>query len=280
MEIQAEEIDFPLRIEKIRKTVLYILKMSDIPDKISSAILSTSSLNEFEKNLRHKSYDPNNNYEEDEFVGDNIVNLIVALYVIEKFDRTGDYNPTVIKHDIQSNKRLGSLAMKYELVDLLLTSEPKAPKIKGDIFEAFIGCLYKITTTVKAESTAFLICKKVIFKMLDRLEVTKCKVWKDPISTFKEKYIDFYFKGTKLEEFLKMEKTMTGDHQVSVLWKKQNSSGLPSSSGKKYLVVKSVHRNQKIAKQNAVLEATRILSKAGIRGKETPTAEEPTAEEL
>ena len=194
------------RCQEIKEKISVLLSRAEIPQKFIKDILDDSGVQEFEKVFRHRSYDETTNYEMDEFVGDCIVNLAVAKFVLKTFQPKNSGEATVTKHHIQANKLLGRMAKDCGLLELLLIRDTIDEKIQGDIFEGFIGCLFRIVCEKRMESTAYLVCNKVAEKLLTDLNLDKKEISaKDPVSQFKEKYVDYYRWGS-IPEFIKINK--------------------------------------------------------------------------
>jgi len=79
-----------------------------------------------------------------EFLGDRVLNLIVAEYLFCHFDETEGY--LTQRMEVTMNRNLGvlvpSLGLGYEDLILVAENQPLTPGIIADAFEAFIGALY------------------------------------------------------------------------------------------------------------------------------------------
>jgi|SRR5208337_1114211 len=202
------------RLQQLYNAISALLKRGEIPDHISRLILTEKNMSQFDRALTHKSYNKYNNYEFFEFIGDSIINLEVALYVYKHFALRTAGTATIIKHKVQSNKLLGEIAEKYGLVQLLLripSDKDNEAKIKGDVMESIMGCLCILTSEIRMESTAKILCAKIIRKLLEECnldEIIDPENCKDPVTTFKEEYPDHYrwppvkklFRTTKLAD--------------------------------------------------------------------------------
>jgi dsRNA-specific ribonuclease len=202
------------RLQQIHTAISALLKRAEIPDHICGLLLSPQNLPQFDRALTHESYDKHCNYEFFEFIGDSIINLEVALFVYRHFTLQSAGAATIIKHQVQSNKLLGEIAEKYGLVQLLLRvprEKDDEAKIKGDVMESIMGCLFLLTSEVRMDCTAKLLCSKILGKLLEEcnlhqfIDPENCK---DSVTTFKEEYQDHYrwppikklFRTTKLAD--------------------------------------------------------------------------------
>lgn len=103
----------------------------------------------FNKALTHKSISniskdkPSN--ERLEFLGDAILDAIVAEYLFVKFPEADEGYLTKVKAKIVSRKTLASIAAQMSLKDYILFQKGRSIKIatlEGNAFEALIGAIY------------------------------------------------------------------------------------------------------------------------------------------
>ena len=101
-----------------------------------------------------------------EFLGDAILDSIVANYVFEKFPSKSEGELTKLKSKVVSRKNLNVLALEAGLHNRVrhsLQFDTKETSILGNALEAIIGALYI--------DKGYRICEKVILKFLKRLEI-------------------------------------------------------------------------------------------------------------
>jgi dsRNA-specific ribonuclease len=289
------------RLDGIEKVVLNLLSKGEIPHKLVKEIVNSETMPQLDRALTHESYDKENNYDVFEFIGDSIVNLFVAKFVLQRLTEKsqdgsfiGAGAATMIKHSIQSNKILGEMAETYGLTQLLLFVPKEIPppnhsdqpfynwydrpgssrppgkylsaadqeaKIKGDVFEAIIGCLYTLVSEVRMENTALLVCGKVITKLLQERQLVidplNCK---DFVTTFKEEYPDFYRWGGRLDEYLSTKKLSETEVKVTAY-------GVVSPGGKKVFLAEATGTSPSDVKAEAAQKAIQVLESMGIFGK-------------
>lgn len=130
--------------EKHREIIKNFLNASEI--EISCPM--DESFNMYEHAFTHSSFsNDGQSYERLEFLGDRVLNLIVANYL---FERAESYHPGEMadKMEFVKNKNLGAIIKKMKLFPQDLINLGKktelTPKIIADVFEAFIGTIYKI----------------------------------------------------------------------------------------------------------------------------------------
>jgi len=102
----------------------------------------------FIKSLTHKSFDPINNNEKIEFLGDRVLGLIIAKKLLELYpeEREGVLDKKFAS--LVNKKKCLEIAKKIELEKYILVLNPKNKKIEiedkivADCLEALIGAIY------------------------------------------------------------------------------------------------------------------------------------------
>jgi ribonuclease-3 len=91
----------------------------------------------------------NNSYERFEFLGDSIVNLVIANYIFNKYKNKEEGYLTRIRTKLVNGKTLSFLAKKLKLNDFLIISKNVETiggrtndRIIEDIFEAFVCAIH------------------------------------------------------------------------------------------------------------------------------------------
>ena len=91
----------------------------------------------------------NNSYERFEFLGDSVVNLVIANFIFNKYKNKEEGYLTRIRTKLVNGKTLSYLAKKLKLNDFLIISKNVESiggrtndRIIEDIFEAFICAIY------------------------------------------------------------------------------------------------------------------------------------------
>jgi len=105
-----------------------------------------TSLIVFKKAITHKSFDQESvSNERLEFLGDTIIDAIVAEYLYEKFPYEDEGYLTKIKSKLVSRKTLSEIAEAMQLATMLRYHKGRSiniSTIEGNAFEAFIGAIY------------------------------------------------------------------------------------------------------------------------------------------
>ncbi len=167
----------------------------------------TSSVNNLEKKLNikftntkllvrsltHKSYDPSNNYEKLEFLGDRILGLTISNKLLKMYpdDKVGSLDKKLAS--LVNKKKCFDVAKSLNLEDFILTGSSKNKKIKienkiiSDCCESLIGAIY-------------------LDKELSVAENFILKHWKSHLDNTSVTFVD---SKTKLQEYsLKMFKSL------------------------------------------------------------------------
>jgi len=156
-------------------------KLNNLQKKIS---IKFKNLNYLKKSITHKSYDPLNNYEKLEFLGDRILGFVISKKLIELYPN---------EKEGVLDKKLASLVNKNQCLEVakiiglekfILVGNKNAKtkvenKIIADSIEALIGAIYY--------DKGFEVSEKFILN-----------IWKNFIKLSEETIID---SKTKLQEY-------------------------------------------------------------------------------
>ncbi len=128
-----------------------LLRRGKLKDANIHKILDESNLVEFNKARTHSSWDPIDNHQLYEFLGDVVINEFVAFYIRERYPRVISVKwLTRIKHYAISKKQLAILAraeglekhiLHKILVPNVMENSIEYMSVLEDIMEAFFGCL-------------------------------------------------------------------------------------------------------------------------------------------
>lgn len=98
--------------------------------------------------LTHRSFSALNN-ERLEFLGDSILNFVIAESIFQKFPFASEGELTRLRANLVSGKSLANVAIQLELDDFLKMSAgeyrsggTKRPSIQADVVEAIIAAIY------------------------------------------------------------------------------------------------------------------------------------------
>lgn len=187
-----------------------MLRQKQSPDKkLSSALKNllgfrTRNLALYQMALRHKSVLKNNSdniqtsNERLEFLGDSLLNAIVAEHLFRKFPYKDEGFLTKMRSKVVSRNHLNSIATKMGLQDMLSKDSGgySGSSIYGNALEALIGSIYLDKGYKKAKE--FILERIfVLYVDIDELENTE--------TDFKSKLIEWAQKEKKSIEFKVME---------------------------------------------------------------------------
>lgn len=148
------------------KKMMNLLELLDIPitsvTELQKAFYHSSYINEHRKNIRIESN------ERLEFLGDGVLNLIIATYLYERYPHLPEGELTKKRAMLVREEALIFYADVIELPFFLYLGkgEEKSggrsrPAVIADAFEAFIGSIYLLHGFDKAKQTLLKIINKV-----------------------------------------------------------------------------------------------------------------------
>jgi ribonuclease III len=211
-------------------------------------ILETEPLAENEYNEEFVKWPAlaNESYDRQEFLGDRVIDLIIADYIVNRYPNENEGFLTELKTKIVRGSRLCILAKKLKLYKFVQLS-PDASRFRKDndvledVFEAFIGAIYK---DFGRHGEAYGICKDFLIKLLERyLNFSHIVNRKDNYKKILGEYYHEHFKmDIKFKTVSIYGPTNNRIFKSSVL----NIDGFPISTGEGY---KSIEAEQMAAKE-------------------------------
>ena len=207
-------------------------KLHNLQKKIK---IKFKDLNYLKKSITHKSYDPDNNYEKLEFLGDRILGFVISKKLIELYpDKKEGILDKKLASLVNKNKCLEVAKFigleKFILVGNKNSSAKVENKIIADAIEALIGAIYY--------DKGFEISEKFILNM-----------WKNFINLSEETIID---SKTKLQEYsLKKFKSLPIYKLVSSSGPRHKPKFLISVRLKDTMLYEASGDSKKKAEQNA-----------------------------
>lgn len=203
--------------QSFKDFIISLLRRGDLNEKICEKFFNKYE-KEFQIAFTHRTFDPINNYEYYEFLGDAILGACVGKYVLEWDKKIVSVKYlTRLKHNITSKDQLSHIAYKCNFFDHIrlgngsITTKkdrgmlyykteilPKMVKTPlededfrswlEDSFEAFLGLTsIIIDSNSKTNSLGFVICFKIVKSFLDEIE-------------FSLKYEDIFDAKTRYKE--------------------------------------------------------------------------------
>lgn len=114
--------------------------------------------NLLEKALTHRSYHANNN-ERLEFIGDSILNFVIAAALFKRFDKLTEGELTRVRAQLVNQDCLAGLAFELNLSEQMRLGEGelksggfRRPSILADALEAIFGAIYLDSDILQAQN--------------------------------------------------------------------------------------------------------------------------------
>lgn len=201
----------------------------------------------FEKAFTHKSYSNTKkgvkSNERLEYLGDRVIDLIVADFLFNKFPNKDEGKLTKVKSKIVSRKMLSELGAKMTLLNHILYSKNRSintQTLEGNAFEALIGALY---LDAGYEET-----KKIFKQYIFRKHINLDKVMKEE-SDFKSTLLIWGQKNKLPIKYNLLEEASKQNDYTYVINVSINKENWGIGRGK----------NKKEAEQNASRETLELL---------------------
>ena len=122
--------------------------MSDKLNKLQKKInIKFKNLSYLKKSITHKSYDPINNYEKLEFLGDRILGFVISKKLIELYPKEKEGTLDKKLASLVNKNKCLEIAKILELDNFIFVGNKNSKtkvenKIVADSIEALIGAIY------------------------------------------------------------------------------------------------------------------------------------------
>lgn len=146
-----------------------------------------------------------------EFLGDAILDAIIADYLFKLFPYKDEGFLTQMKSKIVSRSHLNKLSAKLGIDDLILCSHEVGAhykSMKGDAFEAFIGALYL--------DKGYVFTQKIIEDRIIRLHINMDELLATDLN-YKSRLLEWVQRERKTLEFKVIEEVGTGYHKQYIV---------------------------------------------------------------
>lgn len=164
-------------MDKIRTKIGELLRMCEgLPEEDIERVLDASSLRIFKSAFTHRSYDPVNNFEILEFIGDARLSYVLTRYIRNRFpDVVSEEWLTRLKHTLVSMKYFSDLTDRLGLHDLLITSvtvpQELSDATKDDLFESVFGAIAKVADDILGKGIGNHIAYNIIKTIFDDIPI-------------------------------------------------------------------------------------------------------------
>ena len=172
---------------QFRKFIQTVLERAHLGQKYIDEFTDDASMIEFTKAFTHKSYDPIDNYEFYEILGDSTTNKVVVWYFIRRFPEIfekakgqgGNMGPVAIMARLKQNGVSKTTYAQYSetlgfwnYIRLADEEIKNRKKITEDVFEAFCGCLELLVDTKVTEHSGYGIIYRIMKTLMDDTKVS------------------------------------------------------------------------------------------------------------
>ncbi len=227
-------------------------KISEQDLKLSTFLLKKlgyrpNNIQLFIKAFTHKSYSNSvqgvESNERLEYLGDRVIDLIVAEYLFEKFPKKNEGELTKIKSKIVSRNMLSSIGFKMGLIDHINYSSNRSintATLEGNAFEALIGAIYL--------DSDFDMTQRVFLDYIFRNFIDLDKIMEEQID-FKSSILIWCQKNKLPIDFKVVEEASKQNDQMYVVQITINNQNWGLGKGK----------NKKAAEQKAAKETIELI---------------------
>nr|QBK84674.1 MAG: ribonuclease III [Pithovirus LCDPAC01] len=197
----------------------------------------------------HESYSADSNYEYYEKIGDMVLKAVFTMYITNKFPEFKDPGELSLMDDTYMSTEFQSkLAEKLGLDKMVLLQRGiKLDKsIKEDLFEAFFGCLMKVSDKTYGMGAGYVISFNFFKTIMDEEKIDP-NVKKDPITLLKERFdnlpetkkLNYTDKKWTTERNILMVRvtiTFNGDFAAKAEGKAKDEKSVKSEAARKALI--------------------------------------------
>ena len=190
---------------KFRAFIQEQLKIAKINQEHRESFTDSDGLKLFLAAFTHPTFDPENNYQELEFIGDGIIKGILSQYIPRRFPKlasggskyskkgTGEGVLSKTRRFLEQRKTLSDFGLKLGYWDFVLADEETKAKSRKetleDVFEAFVGALVEIVDQRIKRGLGYNYAYNYVEASLDDMEIEiSKKTLDDPITRLNELY--------------------------------------------------------------------------------------------
>ncbi len=203
-----------MSIPSFRIFIQSMLERAHINQKYRESFTDANGMQLFQKVITHPTHDPENNYQELEFIGDGIIKGILSQYILRRFPNlasgeskyskkgTGEGVLSKIRRFLEQRKILSEFGLKLGFWDYVQADDNTLTKLrKGtleDVFEAFIGALVEIVDQRIKRGLGYYYAYNFMEASLNEISIEiKKETLDDPITRLNELYKANELKGSK-----------------------------------------------------------------------------------
>lgn len=177
------------------------LEIADINSEYREKFTDDDGMKLFLTAVTHPSVEPENNYQELEFIGDGIIKGILSQYIPRRFPdltkgskkSTGEGVLSKTRRFLEQRKTLSDFALNLGFWDYVRADQDTKERLRKetleDVFEAFIGALVEVIDTHVEVGLGYFYAYKYVKASLDNLEIIiSSETLDDPITRLNELY--------------------------------------------------------------------------------------------
>jgi len=202
----------------------FLKKRSGIKDEVIPKYINENTIDRFVVAFTHVSFDPINNYEYYETLGDATINKCTAWYFHRKFpslqkDPSANYKLSLLKTQHSGKESVAKISSSlglFKLVRYRSQYEDKKKKVKfvvinnkfhTDIFEALMGCIEDVIDNIEGLFVGAAIVYNIVSSVMDQesysLELEEIVVAKTRLNELKSQSkitrLEFDYKEQKID---------------------------------------------------------------------------------
>ncbi len=185
--------------QHLKQKILELLRLPGVLSEESIEKMTTSrAMGAYTIAFTHSSIDPKDNFQSHEFIGDSSINMSVTVYIRQRFPKIVSIGwLTRIKQMLVSTKYFRQLTLKYKLMDVFRISKETYDSMSrkeqdgllDDVFEAAIGSIYNVASTVFEKGFGHLLVYHIVKAIFDDVHISlEWNKFMDPVSRLKEVY--------------------------------------------------------------------------------------------
>lgn len=198
--------------EEFKTFIQGLLEQADIGADFRKLLTEPEPLSVFQRAFTHSSYDPVNNYEVLEYIGDGILKAVNSQYIPKRFksvledpafrSKSGTKEGLLskIRRHLEQTTFLYPTAIELGFWEHVKgdeeTKTQKRNKTLEDVMEAFIGALTTVIDENIKDGMGYMFAKKFIENQLDKMEIVITpELLDDPVTRLNELYKAPVLKG-------------------------------------------------------------------------------------
>ncbi len=186
------------------------LKLAKIGQEYRDILTNDDNIKTFEYAFTDPSFDPVNNLQVLEFIGDGIIKGVNSQYIPRRFPdlikteaekgKTGEGVLSKIRRQLEQKKSLSDFALKLGFWDYVKASEEVLTKDRKktleDVFEAFVGALVEVVDKNVKKGMGYMFAQNFVESQLDTLEISvSVEALDDPVTRLNELYKASFLKN-------------------------------------------------------------------------------------